>query len=71
MYIYIYIYIYKCTLCIQLRHIDNNTKVPPHAPGEAMSSTPVTGHSGRRTYIVAIFYPFSQFCEINVSLSSL
>ena len=23
------------------------------------------------TYIVAIFYPFSQFCEINISLLSL
>ena len=75
-YVYIYIYVYVCTyiyiyICIHTYRHTNG--VPPRKKGVATgnhSRYPAICKAGH-TVIVAIFYPFSQFCEIGVSLPSL
>ena len=60
-YIYIYIYIY---LYLYLSiYFKSATVGAPSAAGDATRA--------RTALIVAIFYPFSQFCEINIYLLSL
>ena len=73
LYICIYLYMYVClslslSLYIYIHTHESGASCPEHredlyashrTPGPAVS------------FIVAIFYPFSQFCEINISLLSL
>ena len=55
--LYIYIYIYACMYS--------------RVAALACRSTGSAGNIPAGNIIVAIFYPFSQFCEIDISLLSL
>ena len=70
--IYIYIYIYICiytwadygTTCDIWAHQGPEAAAACAAERDSMLTTPAED-------MVAIFYPFGQFCEINISLLSL
>ena len=66
-YIYIYIYIYTYIHIYVYIYIERETGFPE---ASARNSRAMRKQGGA-SYIVAIFYPFSQFCEINISLLSL
>ena len=71
LYIYIYIqthiYIYIYTYILRYTYILAVSQPTVHSPPLNRAAS----DEARWSFIVAIFYPFSQFCEINISLLSL
>ena len=66
-YIYIHIYVYICIyICVRLHRL-----LEKDLRAVAWHATAVFVLSSCMCIIVAIFYPFSQFCEIGISLLSL
>ena len=80
-YIYIYTYIHKCIyICISI-HIyiyiyiytydATFAELQQHGSRHFLVRCPVMSSNHNAVFILAIFYPFSQFCEINIYLLSL
>ena len=71
-YIYIYVDLYtyihmhthiRIHMCVRIWRSEHRIGVGRAAPAD--------GFAGERLLVVAIFYPFGQFCEIDISLLSL
>ena len=69
--IYIYIYIYICIhiyIYIYIASPQNGLPAPGVQMAPSLWQSPNSNTTNNN--ILAIFYPFSQFCEINIALLS-